>query len=173
MLKDNRILVIIIITALLAVFIFALFMRLSAPSEKGQEPTPLDKREVGQITPAASPSPDREDKAKYIAEFNQKERSRGSFVRVEGTILFFKDENVTYTTQLKMDQVVIACTGQDFNSMDKFDYSLISKIIPIAINNLASNFLPDQEIVLISEDQGEGNYLTHTIAISKDTDVCK
>ena len=98
--------------------------------------------------------------------------SRGSFDKVESGEIYFRGTSGITKLPLTIDEVVLACTDQDFADATELDFDQITKINIYNNQTIGDNLEVGDTIVVFATDV-EGTLRAHTIALNNSSSSCK
>jgi hypothetical protein len=174
--KDTKILLAISLTALICAVLFIVFIRSTTKKEENEQvliETKLRGFEPDKLAPKPTSSPEGKSETGAVSKvaIGSREVSNGTFRKVENGILFYKIEETVFSVSLNETEVVLACTEQNLDNVDKLDYDQISEVFVYSSLEIADNIQNDTSIVVFAEEMEDGKFKVHTIALN--TSDCK
>lgn len=108
---------------------------------------------------------------KTTIEIGSEGVSRGEFEKVEEGEIYFSDGTVTSKMPLTIDEVVLACTDQDFTNASELDFELITNINVYNNQTIEGKINPGDTVVVFATDV-EGTLRAHTVALHNSATSC-
>ena len=97
--------------------------------------------------------------------------SKGVFEKVESGEVYYKDGVTSVKLPLTIDEIVVACTDQNFTGATELNFDLVTKINVYNNESIVGKIQPGEVIVLFATEV-DGVTRVHSIAVNNSSASC-